>query len=57
MQSHVTDNFRESESRGWFCALLTFTGLQYVLSIVGIALLFVYFTTVCIEITHRKNPN
>lgn len=46
VQTYVTDNVRESESRGWFCALLTVTGLQYVLSIVGIAMLFVYFTTV-----------
>lgn len=41
----LSANYHESESRGWFCALLTVTGAQYVASITGIVLLFVYFTT------------
>lgn len=39
-------NFEETESRGWYCALLSVTALQYALSIAGISLLFVYFTLV-----------
>lgn len=39
------DNYRENESRGWFCALITATGLQYLLTIAGVVLLFIYFTT------------
>lgn len=36
-------NYEENESRGWYCALLSATGIQYVLSIVGIILLYVYY--------------
>ncbi|XP_055606339.1 serine incorporator 1 isoform X3 [Uranotaenia lowii] len=37
-------NYEEEESRGWFAALCCVTGLQYALSLTGIALLYVYFT-------------
>uniref|UniRef100_A0A182PZQ6 Serine incorporator n=1 Tax=Anopheles farauti TaxID=69004 RepID=A0A182PZQ6_9DIPT len=37
-------NYEEDESRGWFAALCCATGIQYVLSLTGIVLLFVYFT-------------
>lgn len=37
------DNYNENESRGWYCALLSATGIQYVLSITGIILLYVYY--------------
>ncbi|XP_037026856.1 probable serine incorporator isoform X1 [Bradysia coprophila] len=38
------DNYRETESRGWFCALLSATGIQYILAIAGVVLLFINFT-------------
>ncbi|XP_063695973.1 serine incorporator 1 isoform X1 [Culicoides brevitarsis] len=37
-------NYEETESRGWWCALLSATGIQYVVSFTGIVLLFVYYT-------------
>lgn len=37
-------NYEEEESRGWFAALCCVTGLQYALSLTGIALLYLYFT-------------
>uniref|UniRef100_A0A0K8TPS3 Putative conserved plasma membrane protein n=1 Tax=Tabanus bromius TaxID=304241 RepID=A0A0K8TPS3_TABBR len=38
-------NYEENnESRGWYCALLTVTLVQYAAVITGVALLFVYFT-------------
>ncbi|XP_053690621.1 serine incorporator 1 isoform X2 [Sabethes cyaneus] len=37
-------NYEEEESRGWFAALCCVTGLQFALSLTGIALLYVYFT-------------
>ncbi|CAD7081870.1 unnamed protein product [Hermetia illucens] len=36
--------YEETQSKGWYVALLTVTMLQYALSIVGISLLFVYYT-------------
>lgn len=38
------ENYEENESNGWYCALLSFTGIQYILSITGIVLLYIYFT-------------
>lgn len=40
--SHI-DNYNESESRAWYCALLSATGLQYTLAIVGTVLLYIYY--------------
>uniref|UniRef100_A0A182NRK6 Serine incorporator 1 n=1 Tax=Anopheles dirus TaxID=7168 RepID=A0A182NRK6_9DIPT len=37
-------NYEEEESRGWFAALCCATGIQYILSLTGIVLLYVYFT-------------
>ncbi|XP_043475072.1 probable serine incorporator isoform X3 [Leptopilina heterotoma] len=37
-------NYEETESKGWYAALLGATFLNYVLSITGIVLLYVYFT-------------
>ncbi|XP_052868940.1 serine incorporator 1 isoform X1 [Anopheles cruzii] len=37
-------NYEEEESRGWFAALCCATGIQYVLSLTGVVLLYVYFT-------------
>lgn len=37
-------NFEETESRGWYVALLGITFLNYALAITGITLLFVFFT-------------
>lgn len=39
-------NFEETESKGWYFALLGVTFLNYALSITGIVLLFVFFTKV-----------
>lgn len=36
-------NYEENESRGWYCALLTATGIQYIFSIAGIVLLYMYY--------------
>ncbi|XP_076233714.1 serine incorporator TMS1 isoform X2 [Calliopsis andreniformis] len=37
-------NYNETESKGWYAALLGATFFNYAVSITGIALLFVYFT-------------
>uniref|UniRef100_A0A182LV87 Serine incorporator 1 n=1 Tax=Anopheles culicifacies TaxID=139723 RepID=A0A182LV87_9DIPT len=37
-------NYEEEESRGWFAALLCATSIQYILSLTGVVLLFVYYT-------------
>lgn len=37
-------NYEETESRGWFTALLCCTVVQYCLSLTGIILLYVYYT-------------
>lgn len=36
-------NYEENESRGWYCALLSATFIQYALSITGIVLLYIYY--------------
>lgn len=38
-------NYEETESRSWYCALISFTGIQYILSLTGIVFLFINFTT------------
>ena len=38
------DNMEESDNKGWFVALLTFTFLMYSASVAGIVCLFVYYT-------------
>lgn len=38
-------NYEETQSRGWFAALMTATAIQYVLSLIGIILLYSYYTT------------
>lgn len=37
-------NYEETQSKGWFVALMTATAVQYVLSLVGIILLYTYYT-------------
>ncbi|XP_049821758.1 probable serine incorporator isoform X3 [Aethina tumida] len=37
-------NYEETESRGWFFGLIGFTLLNYVISITGLTLLFVFYT-------------
>uniref|UniRef100_A0A1W7R9K5 Putative serine incorporator n=1 Tax=Hadrurus spadix TaxID=141984 RepID=A0A1W7R9K5_9SCOR len=37
-------HYEETESKGWYCALLFFTILQYVIAITAVVLLFVYYT-------------
>lgn len=37
-------NYEETQSRGWFSALLFCTTIQYILSLIGIVLLFIYYT-------------
>lgn len=37
------DNYQETESKGWYCALFFFTILQYAITITTIVLLFVYY--------------
>lgn len=39
----IAANYEENESRGWYCALLTATGIQYILAITGIVLLYTYY--------------
>lgn len=36
--------YEETESKGWYCALLFFTFFQYAISIAAIVLLFIYYT-------------
>uniref|UniRef100_A0A182Y6F6 Serine incorporator n=1 Tax=Anopheles stephensi TaxID=30069 RepID=A0A182Y6F6_ANOST len=38
------DNYNQTESRGWLAALCCATGVQYVLALTGVVLLFVYYT-------------
>ncbi|XP_076037964.1 serine incorporator 1-like isoform X2 [Oratosquilla oratoria] len=38
------DKYEETESRGWYCALLSATFLNYALSITAVVLFFVYYT-------------
>lgn len=37
-------NYEETESKGWWCALLSATGIQYIISFIGVVLLFFYYT-------------
>lgn len=37
-------NYEETQSRGWFIALMSATALQYIFSLVGIIFLFYYYT-------------
>ncbi|GFS76035.1 serine incorporator 2, partial [Nephila pilipes] len=39
------ENYEETQSKGWYCALIFFTVLHYVVSITATVLLFVYYTT------------
>jgi serine incorporator 1/3 len=38
-------NYEDTESKGWFIALMSATFAQYVVSLIGIILLFTYYTT------------
>lgn len=38
------ENYEESQSKGWYCALIFFTLLHYVLSVAATVLLFIYYT-------------
>ncbi|XP_014213525.1 serine incorporator 1 isoform X1 [Copidosoma floridanum] len=38
------ENYEETESRGWYAALLGATFFNYILSIIGVVLLYTYFT-------------
>lgn len=40
---YFTANYEENESRGWYCALLSATAIQYILAITGITLLYTYY--------------
>lgn len=40
---YFTANYEENESRGWYCALLSATAIQYIAAITGIALLYTYY--------------
>ncbi|KAG5681732.1 hypothetical protein PVAND_011141 [Polypedilum vanderplanki] len=37
-------NYEETQSRGWFVALMAATGIQYIAALVGIIILFSYYT-------------
>lgn len=39
-------NYEESESRGWYAALLAITFINFALAITGIVLLYIFFTQV-----------
>ncbi|CAL1288754.1 unnamed protein product [Larinioides sclopetarius] len=39
------ENYEETQSKGWYCALIFFTLLHYVLAIAATVLLFVYYTS------------
>lgn len=41
-------NFEETESKGWYYALIGITLINYALTIAGIVLLYVFFTGVSI---------
>ncbi|XP_007893061.1 serine incorporator 1 [Callorhinchus milii] len=38
-------NMEEGNSKGWYCALLTFTVLNYLVSLAAVVLLYVFYTT------------
>lgn len=37
-------NYEETQSRGWFTALMAATAIQYILALIGIILLYTYYT-------------
>jgi len=37
-------NYQEDQSKGWLCALLTFTGMMYAGALTALVMLFVYYT-------------
>ncbi|KAK3870100.1 hypothetical protein Pcinc_024632 [Petrolisthes cinctipes] len=39
------EKYEETESKGWYCALLFFTFFQYALAITAVVLFYVYYTT------------
>lgn len=39
-------NYEETESRGWYCALISTTLFNYALTLTGVILLYVFFTKV-----------
>lgn len=41
---NVLANYEENESRGWYCALLSATFIQYALAITGVILLYMYYS-------------
>ncbi|XP_077517887.1 serine incorporator TMS1 isoform X2 [Amblyomma americanum] len=38
------EKFEETQSKGWYCALLTFTMLHYALAIAGVVLFYIFYT-------------
>ncbi|CAN8026833.1 unnamed protein product [Ixodes persulcatus] len=38
------EKFEETHSKGWYCALLTFTMLHYALAIAGVVLFYIFYT-------------
>ncbi|XP_050040457.1 probable serine incorporator isoform X1 [Dermacentor andersoni] len=38
------EKFEESQSKGWYCALLTFTLLHYALAIAAVVLFYIFYT-------------
>lgn len=43
VQLDFVANYEENESRGWYCALLSATFIQYALAVVGLTLLYIYY--------------
>ncbi|XP_050734626.1 serine incorporator 1-like isoform X2 [Eriocheir sinensis] len=39
------DKYEETESKGWYCALLSFTFFNYALAITAVVLFYVFYTT------------
>ncbi|XP_066971929.1 serine incorporator 1-like isoform X2 [Macrobrachium rosenbergii] len=39
------DKYEETESRAWYCALLSFTFLNYALAVTAVVLFYVFYTT------------
>lgn len=39
----LTGNYEENESRGWYCALLSATFIQYAISITGFIFLYIHY--------------
>lgn len=47
-------NYEETDSRGWYFALIAVTFFNYALTITGVTLLYVFFTKVRIDILSYK---